>query len=74
MEEFPRLLLTKQYSIQKQANFTAAITEMYPQIPWELVAVPLGSAENNLGTAVLRLYSVCSQTYSILEKCLPIEE
>ena len=31
----------------------AAITEMYPRIPWELVADPLGYAEHTLGTTVL---------------------
>jgi len=29
--------------------FEAAITEMYPRFPWELVADPLGSAERTLG-------------------------
>jgi len=33
-----------------------AITEMYPRIPWELVADPLESAEHTLGTTAL----VCS--------------
>jgi len=31
-------------------NFKVAITEMYPWIPWELVADPLGSSEHTLGT------------------------
>jgi hypothetical protein len=35
-----------EYSIK----FKAAITGMYPWIPWELVADPLGSAEHILGT------------------------
>jgi len=32
------------------ANFKAAITEMYPRIPWKLVTDPLGSSEHTLGT------------------------
>ena len=30
-----------------------AITEMYPWIPWELIAYPWGSAEYTLGATVL---------------------
>jgi hypothetical protein len=30
-----------------------AITEMYPWIPWELVADPLGSTEHTFGTTGL---------------------
>jgi hypothetical protein len=73
-EEVLRLSLTKQCSIQKHVNFKAVIREMYPPIPWELGAVPLGSAEHNLRTAVVRFYSVCSETARIFEKCLTIEE
>ena len=42
-----------------------AITEMYPRIPWELVADHLGSVEHTLGTAAFgrerRLYCVNAQ-------------
>jgi hypothetical protein len=31
---------------------------MYPQIPWELVAVLLGSAEHTSGTTALCSYSI----------------
>ena len=34
-------------------KFSVAIIEMYPQIPWELDADPLGFAEHMLGTTVL---------------------
>jgi hypothetical protein len=34
-------------------NTKAAIIEIYPQIPWELVVDPLGPAEHILGTTVL---------------------
>ena len=37
----------------KTSNFKVAITEMYPWIPWEMVADPLGSAEHTLGTTGL---------------------
>jgi hypothetical protein len=30
-----------------------ALTEMYPQIPWELFKDPLGSEEHTLGTTGL---------------------
>ena len=33
------------------ANFKGAITEIHPQIPWEMVADPLGSAELSFGNA-----------------------
>jgi hypothetical protein len=48
--EVPRLLLTKLYSfnwkIKNSLNFKVAITELYPQIPWELVVDPLESEEH----------------------------
>jgi len=31
---------------------------MYPRIPWELVADPLGSAEHTLGSTALRHYYI----------------
>ena len=34
-------------------NFKVAITEIYPRIPWEMVADRLGSADHTLGTAEL---------------------
>jgi hypothetical protein len=34
---------------KKKVNFKVAMTELYPQIIWELVADPLGSAEHTLG-------------------------
>jgi hypothetical protein len=38
--------------------------EMYPWIPWELVADPLGSAEHTVRTSVLNcVYSVSSTSY-----------
>jgi hypothetical protein len=37
----------------KTSNFKATITEMYPWIPREMVADPLGSAEHTLGTTGL---------------------
>ena len=36
--------------IKKLVNFKVAITEMYPRIPWELVADHLGSVEHSLAT------------------------
>jgi len=36
--------------LNKTSNFKVTITEMYPQLSWELVADPLGSAEHTLGT------------------------
>ena len=33
----------------KTSNFKVAITEMYPRIPWELVADPFEPAEHSLG-------------------------
>jgi hypothetical protein len=33
-------------------NFKVAVTEVYPWVPWELVADPLGSSAHNLGTTV----------------------
>ena len=35
-----------------------AFTEMYPRIPWELVAVPLGSAEHASRTTDIELQSL----------------
>jgi hypothetical protein len=40
-------------SLRKQVNFKAAITEMYLQISWELLADPLRYAEHTLGIALL---------------------
>jgi len=37
----------------KIVNFKSAITEMYPRIPLELVANPMGSAEHTSGTTAL---------------------
>ena len=34
----------------KKVNIKESITEMYPQIPWEVVADNLGSAEHIFGT------------------------
>jgi hypothetical protein len=34
-------------------NFKVAITEMYPRIPWVLLAEPLVSSEHTLGTPAL---------------------
>jgi len=33
-----------------QVNFRAAMTKMYPRIPWKLVADPFGPAEHTLKT------------------------
>jgi len=44
------IILTKHYSFNKKTNFNIAITEKYPQIPWELIADPLGSMDHTLGT------------------------
>jgi hypothetical protein len=44
IKEVPQLFLTK------HPNSEVRITELYPQIPWELVAGPLGSAEHTFGT------------------------
>jgi hypothetical protein len=54
----PRLYLTKHYSFTLKISNKEAITEMYLQIPWQLVADPLGSAENALGTKAKNLHSV----------------
>jgi hypothetical protein len=40
----------------KKVNFKVAITEMYPWMPWELVADHLGSAEHTLGTKLAYYY------------------
>jgi hypothetical protein len=39
----PQLFLTKHYAfnLKKVVNFKVVITEMYPRMPWELVADPL---------------------------------
>jgi hypothetical protein len=42
-----------QLVVTKHQNFKEAITEMYPRIPWELVAGLLGSAEHTLVTTTL---------------------
>jgi len=36
--------------IKQLVNFKATITEMYPPIPWELIADPEGKAYHFLGT------------------------
>lgn len=36
--------------MNKTSNLKVAITEMYPQLPWELVADLLGSVEHTLET------------------------
>jgi hypothetical protein len=36
--------------ITKAVHFKVAITEIYPQIPWELVEDNMGSAEHPVGT------------------------
>ena len=36
--------------MKQKVNFRATVTEMYPLIPWELIADPLGSADYTLGT------------------------
>jgi hypothetical protein len=59
IKEFPRLFLTKIMPlIRKQVNFKVAIIEMYPRIPWELVADPLGSTEHSMGTTALERHSL----------------
>jgi len=40
-------------SLKRLVNFKAAITEMYPWIPWGLVKNPLGSAQHALGATGL---------------------
>jgi hypothetical protein len=45
--------------------FKVAITEMYPWIPWELVADPLGSAQHTLETTDLG--------YGLMTKGLELE-
>jgi len=40
-------------SEKHQVQIESSHTEMYPRIPWELVADPLGSAEHNVGTTAL---------------------
>jgi hypothetical protein len=58
IKEAPRLFLTKHYSFNKKiVNFKLAVKEMYPQILWELVVDPLGSAGQTLGTTALDLAS-----------------
>jgi hypothetical protein len=42
--------------MEKQVNFQVAITEIHPQIPWKLVADPLGSMEHTLGITGLDHY------------------
>ena len=39
--------------LQYKVNIKEAITEMYPRIPWEVVADTLESAEHILGTTEL---------------------
>jgi len=39
-------------------KFKAAITEIYPRIPWELVADRLGSPKHSFGTADILYRSV----------------
>jgi len=35
---------------QNHFKFKVSIAQMYPWIPWEMVADPLGSADHTLGT------------------------
>jgi hypothetical protein len=44
-----KILPSSEIILNKTSNFKVTITEMYPQLPWELVADPLGSAEHTLG-------------------------
>jgi hypothetical protein len=43
---------------KKYLNFQVDITEMYPEIAWELVMDPLGFTEHTLGTTLLKQYCV----------------
>jgi hypothetical protein len=38
-------------------KFKVAIAELFPRIPWELLAVPLGYAKHKLGTAALEKFN-----------------
>jgi hypothetical protein len=49
--------------ITKSVNLKVSITEMYPWIPWELVADPLGFVEPTVGTTGLSiLHSILFST------------
>jgi hypothetical protein len=39
-------------------NFKVSIPEMHLRIPWELVAIPLGSAEHTWGTTGIKPFLV----------------
>jgi hypothetical protein len=48
-----------------KVRFKVFIIGMYPRIPWELVANPLGSSEQTLGRADLQLEMVLNFTLSL---------
>jgi hypothetical protein len=63
LQNFVDYLQQNFISLNNEVNFTIAVTEMYPRIPWELVAYPFGSVQQILGTAGLHdglVVSVCS--------------
>jgi hypothetical protein len=54
---------------KKSVHFKVAITEMYPRMPWQLVADPLGSAEHTLVTSGLDQFRVSESCENLLLDC-----